>query len=161
MSDYAATATHDGRWWVIEVHGVGVTQARTVTETQEMVEDLVHLLTDDPAPQVDVTFRVGWLNATVLAKTVRGKVTKAQAALGDAARANRDAARKLSAAGVSGNDIAGLLHVSPQRVSQLLTPAGASTAAQKSTVRASTRKRNPRSKVKRPGSVSRRSGRVR
>jgi len=28
MSAYTATATREGRWWVIDVDGVGVTQSR-------------------------------------------------------------------------------------------------------------------------------------
>jgi hypothetical protein len=120
VSRYTASAVHDGRWWTIEVSGVGFTQARTVAEARDMVDDLVRLLHDDPTPQVDITFRVGKVDATAMVERVRNKAALAEAAQRDAAKANRDAARTLNAAGVSGNDIAGLLQVSPQRVSQLL-----------------------------------------
>ncbi|HEX9335655.1 MAG TPA: hypothetical protein VF892_07205 [Pseudonocardiaceae bacterium] len=33
---YKASATREGRFWVIEVAGVGVTQGRTVPEAKEM-----------------------------------------------------------------------------------------------------------------------------
>ena len=133
MSRYTAMATHDGRWWAIEVEGVGVTQARTVAEAREMVDDLVRLLNDDPAPQVDITFNVGRVDATALVETVRTKAAAAEEAQREAAEANRDAARTLSDAGVSGNDIAGLLRVSPQRVSQLLAAGRTASSARKMT----------------------------
>ena len=120
MRRYTATATREGRWWVIDVDGVGVTQARSVREAHEMVDDLVRVLRDDSDFEIEIHFLVDKLDATVLAETVRGKVRMAEVAQRDAAEANREAARRLSAAGVSGGDIAGILEVSPQRVSQLL-----------------------------------------
>jgi hypothetical protein len=120
MKRYTATATREGRWWVIDVDGVGVTQARSVREAHEMVDDLVRVLRDDTDFEIEIHFLVDKLDATVLAQTVRGKVRMAEVAQRDAAEANREAARRLSAAGVSGGDIAGILEVSPQRVSQLL-----------------------------------------
>lgn len=66
-------------------------------------------MADDPAPVVTINFHVGEVDASSLVEAVRAKVAAAEQAQHEAARANRDAARQLRAAGVSGNDIAGLL----------------------------------------------------
>ena len=54
------------------------------------------------------------------AQAARDAVTAADRAVRDAAAQSRQAARDLKGAGLSGRDIAAVLRVSPQRVSQLL-----------------------------------------
>ncbi|PKW14992.1 hypothetical protein [Saccharopolyspora spinosa] len=38
---FEATATREGKWWVVEVEDVGATQGRNVAEAREMAKDLV------------------------------------------------------------------------------------------------------------------------
>lgn len=63
MRNYTATATRNGKWWVVEVHGlpeeyVNMTQGATWAEAQEMAEDLVRLTHEfagiDEAATVDL-----------------------------------------------------------------------------------------------------------
>lgn len=41
MTDYKATARREDDLWVIEVNGVGVTQAEDITDAWAMAEDLI------------------------------------------------------------------------------------------------------------------------
>ena len=44
------TATRDGRWWSVEVEGIGFTQARNLSEVETMARDLVAVTLDvDPS----------------------------------------------------------------------------------------------------------------
>ena len=50
MADYTATAICEGDHWVIDVPGVGTTQADSVDDLEEMALDLVVAMTHvDPA----------------------------------------------------------------------------------------------------------------
>lgn len=57
VSRYEAVARQDGRYWVVDVEGVGVTQGRNLGEAREMAADLVVAIREvDPAQvSVDVT----------------------------------------------------------------------------------------------------------
>jgi hypothetical protein len=55
MKTHNATATREGRWWVVDVPGVGVTQGRTTREAERMAADLVAVMLDVPAEEVSVT----------------------------------------------------------------------------------------------------------
>jgi hypothetical protein len=50
MADYTATAICEGDHWVIDVPGVGTTQADTVDDIEEMAVDLITAMTHT-APQ--------------------------------------------------------------------------------------------------------------
>jgi hypothetical protein len=122
MSTFRATATREGRWWVIDVDGVGVTQARNLTEARVMALDLAAIMTGEPEASIDIDLHVD------LADDLAQEIADAKAAVEDladrqvkVARISRKAARDLVAAhGVSGRDAAVILGISPQRVSQLL-----------------------------------------
>jgi hypothetical protein len=92
VNTYKATATREGRWWVVEVDGIGVTQGRTVTEAEEMARDLVAVMLDVPA------------------------VHDAAAAQTRAAALSRRTVAVLKEAGLTGKDAARILGISPQRV---------------------------------------------
>lgn len=51
---YNATATKENGWWVVEVHGVGTTMAKTNTSAKAMARDLVVQMLNVPASQVTV-----------------------------------------------------------------------------------------------------------
>ena len=60
MKTYNATATREGRWWIVDVPDIGVTQGRTTREAERMAADLVAIMLDIPVEQVtvNVTFRL-------------------------------------------------------------------------------------------------------
>lgn len=105
---------------MINVPGVGVTQGRTVAEAREMTLDLVAVMTGVPVADVDV--EIEFVVGDVRPDDVRGArqaVVEAARAQDRAARMSRQVVGRLRAAGVSGRDVAGILGISPQRVSQL------------------------------------------
>ena len=122
MSTYTAVASREGRWWVVDVAGVGTTQARNLTEAKEMATDLISITRNIPAKEIEVEIR------TALEADLEKEIAQARAAIRDleerqqsVARASRGVARKLvRSAGLTGRDAAVVLGVSPQRVSQLL-----------------------------------------
>ncbi len=122
MSEYTAVVTREGRGWVVEVVGVGATQARNLTEAREMAIDLIAITRQVPASTVTVDL------SAQLDPELDAEVQHARAAIDEleqrqqhVALASRDVARKLvRSAGLTGRDAAVVLGVSPQRVSQLL-----------------------------------------
>ena len=58
MADYIATAIREGDYWVIDVPGVGSTQADTVDDIEEMAVDLVIAMTHAARSDVHVQVRV-------------------------------------------------------------------------------------------------------
>ena len=113
-----ATAVREGRFWVVDVPGVGVTQGRSVREARAMAADLVEAMTGK-AEEVDVHFE--------LPADVREAVDHARAMTAEAKRLTSIAANEYRQAvrdlvverGMSKADVAALLNVSQQRVSQL------------------------------------------
>ena len=119
-------ATREGRFWVVDVEGVGVTQGRSVREARAMAADLVEAMTGTP-DAVEVRFE---LPAPVREAVDQARETNAEATrlASVAAEGYRAAVRELVADnGMSKADVAALLEVSQQRVSQLLpvTPGSA------------------------------------
>lgn len=128
MTAYQATATREGRWWVVDVPGVGVTQGRTTREAERMAADLVSVMLEVPAEEVavEVEFRLGG----ELADEVRGaKQAQHEAAEAQrrAAERSRGALRRVLAAGLSKQDAARVLGISAQRVSQLVSTGNSQT----------------------------------
>jgi hypothetical protein len=58
MSDYTATAIAEGDHWVIDVPGVGTTQADTVEDIEAMAVDLVTAMTHAAPADVHVEVRI-------------------------------------------------------------------------------------------------------
>jgi hypothetical protein len=126
MHEYKVEVTRDGRWWMINVPEIDqLTQARRITEIVPMAESLIAVSTDRPL--TDIAVRVISIDVPGLGD-VAARATAIEAARDAAAHAveavQRDTAeyaRALAKAGVPVRDTAELLHVSPQRVSQLAT----------------------------------------
>lgn len=120
MTTYTAAATREGRYWVVDVEGVGVTQGRSLSEARDMAADLVVAVHDVPADDVDIDLVVE------LPGGLTGRVREARKQSADAERVQRQAAEQLRHAvvelrktGLTGRDVADVLGVSPQRISQL------------------------------------------
>ena len=58
MADYTATAVSEGDHWVIDVHGVGSTQADSVEDLEGMARDLVVEVTHIAPEQVHIELRI-------------------------------------------------------------------------------------------------------
>jgi hypothetical protein len=124
VSSYRATVHREGDWWVIDVDGVGATQAKRLDKVEYMARDLVASMRDVPIDdvEVDVTFD--------LAPEVERVVAAAKAAA-DAARVAQKRATELAQEAVtrlqgehwSMRDIARVTGVSFQRVHQVLNEA--------------------------------------
>jgi len=58
MADYTAIAISEGDHWVIDVPGVGATQADSVDDIEEMAVDLVTAMTHTAPKDVHVEVRI-------------------------------------------------------------------------------------------------------
>ncbi len=112
------------RWehgWELHIADVGVTQSRSLWDAEMMARDLISRRLGLAADSFDVEITPeigGGLDEQT--RAAREAVTDADRAQRRAAAQSREAARRLRQAGLSGRDIAKVLDVSPQRVSQLL-----------------------------------------
>lgn len=113
---HRATARLDDGWWIVEVQDVGVTQARSVSEVHRMASDLVYAMTDVRGAEVEVRFVGGVFDEI---EPVRRMQEQAEQQKAEASAAMRRLVASLHEAGLSGSDIARVLGVSRQRVSQL------------------------------------------
>jgi CRP-like cAMP-binding protein len=112
------------RWahgWELHIEDAGVTQAHTLRDAERMARDYIALDTGmaPDAFDVEITPEIGGELGERTA-AARRAVAEAEEARRAAAAESRVAARRLREAGLSGRDIAAVLHVTPQRVSQLL-----------------------------------------
>ncbi len=120
----------EGKWWVLRLED-GVTQVKSLGDVEEMVADYVSVMRDVPAEQVRVEL-VGIDPGDGMAAQVEGAKraqAEAERAQKVAARAIRDTAQALKRSGLAGLEVARVLGVSPQRVSQLTSGKGGSRGA--------------------------------
>jgi DNA-directed RNA polymerase specialized sigma subunit len=124
MASMSTYTVHAKRWkhgWELHIDGVGVTQSRNLDGAEQMVRDYIETLTGHDTADDAVVIKPqvgGGLDEAAIA--AREALAEAEHALRAAAARSRQVAQKLKQAGLSGRDIAVILHVSAQRVSQLL-----------------------------------------
>ena len=119
----APVKTYDVRAkrWELHIDEVGVTQSRSLWDAEMMARDLISRRLGLAADSFEVVITPeigGGLDERT--REAREAVASADRAQRKAAAQSREAARQLQRAGLSGRDIAKVLDVSPQRVSQLL-----------------------------------------
>ena len=124
---YTALAERGDGWWAItvpELRGV-FSQARRLSRVEPMARDAISLMLDIPADSFDVQVR------EVLDPEADVLVAEAIQARADAiehqriaARKSREAVRTLDRLGLPQRDIGRVLHLSHQRVAQLLASSG-------------------------------------
>ncbi len=121
MKNYEVRAKRWEHGWELHIGGVGVTQSRSLWDADMMARDLISRRTgSEPASfGLEITPEIGG-GLDERTRQAREAVTSADRAQRSAAAQSREAARQLRRAGLSGRDIAKVLEVSPQRVSQLL-----------------------------------------
>ena len=121
VTTYKVMARHWKHGWELHIDGVGVTQSRSLAEAETVVLDYIETLTGQAADaaRVIVTPEVG-SGLAEEARAAKEAVAAADRATRAAAARSRKVAHGLKQAGLSGRDIAVILGVSAQRVSQLL-----------------------------------------
>lgn len=121
MSTYRVRAKRWKHGWELHIDGVGVTQSRNLDGAEQMVRDYIETLTEHDTTDDVVIIKPEIGNGLdEAAEAVRGAISEAEQALPAAAAGSRQLASQLRQEGLSGKDIAAILHVSAQRVSQLL-----------------------------------------
>jgi DNA-directed RNA polymerase specialized sigma subunit len=123
MKTYTVEAVRDGKWWIlrtVEAPGA-VSQVRKLSQAEEYIREAFSYTTGEP----DDTFTVQVVPQ--FPDRVAAEIAGAKSALADldrrqraAAVLSRAAARDLLAEGLTGAEVAKVLRVSPQRVSQLV-----------------------------------------
>lgn len=122
MNAYTVAAHRWERGWELHIadtdgHEIGVTQSSSLTGAERMVRD--YLAADGVT---DATITVRPVLDGVAAERVRrtkAMVAQAERVQREAAAASRELVRDLKVTGLSGPEIAKVLDLSPQRVSQL------------------------------------------
>lgn len=122
MRTYRVDVERDGRFWLLRVPEVGVTQARHLREVEAMARDLIALVGDGEPSSfgLDVHVKVPAATRRRLqrAERLRDQARNSQA---QAAEELRAAAQELSRSGLPLRDIGQLLGVSYQRAHQLVS----------------------------------------
>lgn len=122
MNVYRVTAKRWPLGWELHIAGLGVTQSRTLATAEKSVREYVALsedLDDETGFDVEIKPELD-SNLATEAEAAREATRRAAEAQREAAEKARKVARDLKAAGLSGADVATVLGVSPQRVSQLI-----------------------------------------
>jgi DNA-directed RNA polymerase specialized sigma subunit len=123
MKTYTVEAVRDGKWWIlrtVEAPGA-VSQVRKLSQAEEYIREAISYTTGEPDDTLTVQV------VPQFPDRVAAEIAGAKSALADldrrqraAAVLSRAAARDLLAEGLTGAEVAKVLRVSPQRVSQLV-----------------------------------------
>jgi hypothetical protein len=126
MYEYKIEVTRDGRWWMVHIPEIdGLTQARRLSEAETMAREYIALDQNLPYDEIKVetaSIRTGDPEIRELleaARSIRSRRAHAQQLEQEALRDAQEFAHWLTVYGVPVRDIAELLDVSPQRVSQI------------------------------------------
>ena len=125
MTIYRAEVERDGRFWRVRVPDIDrSTQARSLSEAEAMVRDLIAIMADVAQNSFDVDMRI-ILPEDVQIELDQSQVLREQAkqSQAEAARLARDAAHRLHDLGLSLRDIGRALGVTFQRAKQLVDEA--------------------------------------
>jgi len=120
---YDINVTRDGRWWMVEIPNIGLTQTRRLGEVEQMAQEYIAVTLDVPISSVTTSIahiRVGDADVTEVRAEVEELRKTAREAEGKAAALMRATAANLSAAEVPIRDIGTVLGVSFQRADQLV-----------------------------------------
>lgn len=113
----------DGRFWYIDIPALdGATQARTLTEVDEMAKDYIALATGTPADRIEVAVTIE-LSADVRAHLAAASALREEEAhaRSRAAEESRAAARALKSQGLTVREVGAALGISHQRAQQLVS----------------------------------------
>ena len=123
-TNYDVVVTREDRWWMIAVPAIdGLTQARRVTEIEEMACSLIAISTDTPL--TDIAVQIVAITVPTLgdilgnARHIEELRDEARRIEAKATEATQQFAVDLTTHGIPVRDTAALLGLSPQRVSQI------------------------------------------
>ncbi len=124
MTNYTATVTRDGKWWMIEVPEIdGLTQARRLAEVEDMARSLIAMTLDVEPDSFDLVIEVGDVGGVNVASRL-AELAAERAELSAMERQVRSEqirlARDLAAEKLPVRDIGAALGVSFQRAQQLV-----------------------------------------
>lgn len=123
MSLYVCTATPVGRAWHVEVPAVArSTQALRFADIENVVRDLVTIMTGEQDPEVDVRVSLPAEIQSCLDEAARQRALEVQARRAASAQ-YRQAAVALRSMGLTLADVGAVLGISHQRAAQLTRPA--------------------------------------
>ena len=121
VKTYSAMARRERQWWVVEVEGVGTTQARSTTEAHRMAADLVAVV--DCVEIEDIRVEIEYELPGALGDEVRrarAETRAAELATRNAAEKIRQVVARIVMNGMSQQDAARIIGVSAQRINQLV-----------------------------------------
>jgi hypothetical protein len=126
MHQYEVEITRQGRWWMVHIPEIdGLTQARRLTEAPTMAREYIALDRGIPLKEINVevtSVRIEGpdvrelLESAAQIKQIRAQANELEM---ESAKRAREYAHGLVSHGVPVRDIAALLEISPQRVSQI------------------------------------------
>ena len=127
---YKAIAIHDPPWWSIEIteglpdHMLGVSQARRLTEVESIAREVIADLTEVDPNEVDVEVTI---QTPAPVAAAQDALAHAESNAQKATRATIECRRRVALAardeGLTMREVAKLLGISHQRVSQLISTA--------------------------------------
>lgn len=126
MHEYKIEITREGRWWMVHIPEIGgLTQARRLNEAPAMAREYIAL--DRGIPLRETTVEVASVRVETpasrelleAARQIKHMRARASELERESAEQAREYAHWLVERGVPVRDIAALLEISPQRVSQL------------------------------------------
>ena len=120
---YHVDAYQDGKWWSLQVQELpnAICQVKSLDQADEWIREAINIVSDEPEDSFDVVIIpvVGEELEVALAEAREFAAELDQFQL-RMARLSRSVVHDLSKLNIKGKDIAAILKVSPQRVSQLL-----------------------------------------
>jgi DNA-directed RNA polymerase specialized sigma54-like protein len=120
---YTATVTREGKWWMISVREIdGLTQARRLSEVEEMARELVAVSTGSKLSDVAVEIKyadIDDLHLNESLTTIHREKAEAAALEAEAIKKTKTLVRSLVDRAVPLRDIGAMLGLSFQRVHQL------------------------------------------
>lgn len=124
MSTYTATATREGKWWMIEIPALdGLTQARHLADAELMAREWIAVTTDTPLEEVTVTISISQVGDVDVVKelaAISADRARAAALEQEAINAAATLAKKLANENIPVRDIGAVMGISFQRAHQLV-----------------------------------------
>ena len=126
MHEFTIDVTRDGRWWMVRITAIdGVTQARRLADAESMAREYIALDQNLPLNDINVEMTSVRIEDPVnnelleTAREIKSLRLRASVLEREATEKAHEFARQLTTGGVPVRDIAELLQISQQRVSQL------------------------------------------
>jgi hypothetical protein len=122
---YSAHVTREGKWWMVAIPEIdGLTQARRLSEADEMARDYIAVTLDMPVADVKVRMTIADIADIHVRETltdIRNTREEAEALEAEARIRTEMLAKRLARAEVPVRDIGTLMGISFQRAHQLVT----------------------------------------